>query len=103
MSTLDRRLQLHEILKGMGTPNVYFQAPRDDLMKYPCIVYGLDNVKTNHAGNSPYRRAKRYAVTIIDRDPDSKIPDNVSNLPTAAFSRHFTSDNLNHDVYTLYY
>jgi hypothetical protein len=46
---------------------------------------------------------KRYQVTIIDRDPDSGIPEVVAGLPTSTFSRHFTVDNLNHDVYTLYF
>lgn len=99
---MDRRLQLHEILKTL-CDNVYFQAPPADMLKYPCIMYALDNVDIQHANNSPYRRAKRYVITVIDQDPDSEIPDKVSSLPSAAFSRHFTADNLNHDVYTIYY
>lgn len=103
MFILDRRLELHALLLTMGTSNVYFQAPPGDLMNYPCIIYKRDSANTNHADNSPYRHAKRYMVTIIDRDPDSLIPDNVATLPSASFSRNYASDNLNHDVYTLYY
>jgi len=73
------------------------------MMKYPCILYALDHVDIKHANNSPYRRAKRYVITVLDQDPDSDIPDKVALLPSAAFSRHFIVDNLNHDVYTIYY
>ena len=99
------RLELHTILINIiGAANrVYFQPPSNLSMLYPCIVYKRDSAFVRHAGNSPYLRKKRYTVTVIDKDPDSLIPDKVANLPLAAFSRHFTADNLNHDVYNVYY
>ncbi|QED11520.1 hypothetical protein PP914_gp030 [Arthrobacter phage Qui] len=82
---------------------VYFQPPASLAMTYPCIVYQRDSASIQHASNLPYRNMKRYQVTIMDYDPDSGIPDAVAKLPTANFSRHFTADKLNHDVYTLYF
>jgi hypothetical protein len=72
-------------------------------MKYPCIVYNRDEAVTKFADNSPYRYTKRYQVTIIDRDPDSDIPGKVAALPQCLFNRFFVADNLNHDVYNLYF
>lgn len=72
-------------------------------IQYPCIVYQLDNVHTEFAGNRPYFRKKRYQITVIDKDPNSLIPDTVGALESAAFDRHFTANNLHHSVYTLYY
>lgn len=72
-------------------------------MQYPCIVYSRDSIDTEHADNGPYRQMKRYQVTVIDRNPDSDIPDKVSALPMCRSSRHFTSDNLHHDIFTLYF
>lgn len=72
-------------------------------MKYPCIVYAQDNAKTEFAGNNPYRYAKRYQVTVISRDPDSPIPDNVARLPSANFNRAFTAADLHHYVFNLYF
>ena len=72
-------------------------------MNYPAIVYQRDALDSKFAGNRPYSLTKRYEVTIIDRDPDSSIPDRVAALPLSSFSRHFVVDNLNHDVYTLYF
>lgn len=101
---MDRRLELQAMLETLlGTRNVYFQPPANVKMNYPAIVYQRDNVDSLFAGNRPYRHTKRYEVTIIDRDPDSTIPGRVAALPLSSFSRHFVVDNLNHDVYSLYF
>lgn len=72
-------------------------------MIYPCIVYQRDNADTEFAGNNPYRLTQRYQVTIIDKNPDSEIPKKVAALPLCLFNRFFVADNLNHDVYHLYF
>jgi len=72
-------------------------------MVYPCIVYKRDAEDAKFAGNRPYRRTKRYQVTVIDRDPDSPIPDLVGALPMCTFNRFYTADELNHDVYTIFF
>ncbi|UUG69260.1 tail terminator [Arthrobacter phage ScienceWizSam] len=99
---MDRRLQLHEKFLAL-VPNVYFQQPPSKGMTYPCIVYKRDAESTDHANNSVYRSKKRYQVEVIDRNPDSEIPDAVSKLPYCRFARFFVVDNLNHDVYNLYF
>jgi hypothetical protein len=87
----------------LGTDNVYFQPPANVKMVYPCIVYAQDNAKTEFAGNSPYSRVKRYQVTVIDRDPDTLIPDDIAQLPLSNLNRIFTADNLHHYVFNLYF
>jgi hypothetical protein len=72
-------------------------------MQYPCIVYKRDSADSEFAGNLPYRYTKRYQVTVIDQDPDSDIPDQIAKLPLCRFDRHFTADNLNHDVFNMYF
>ena len=96
------RLDLQEILVGI-TDNVYFQPPNGLQMEYPCIVYKLSDVNVKFASNSKYSNYKRYSVTVIDRDPDSLIPESVLALPLCSYDRRFTADNLNHDVFTLYF
>ena len=104
-----RRLLLQEILEEVAfSPSgeesrVYFQPPSGHLMAYPCIVYLRDDVMTQFADNSHYRYTQRYQVTVIDRDPDSNIPGRVAELPLCRFDRHFTADDLNHDVYHLFF
>ena len=99
-----RRLELQTLLVSLlGSNNVYFQPPPTMLMNYPCIVYNRDYVVTEFAGNKPYKFKKRYQITIIDPNPDSEIPDKIAALPMCAFSRFFTTDNLNHDIYRLFF
>lgn len=96
------RLELQELLESL-VDNVYFQPPANVQMEYPCIVYQRDDLDTEHANNAPYNMRQRYQVTVIEPDPDSAIPSKVAALPTSNFSRFFVADNLNHDVFTLYF
>jgi hypothetical protein len=101
---MGQRLQLHDILKVCaGNENVYFQPPANVQMKYPCILYNREPLDTRYADNRPYRHVKKYQVTIIDRNPDSEIPNRVAELPMSSHVRTFVADNLNHDVFDLYY
>ncbi len=98
------RSQLQTLLRGiLAADNVYFQPPPNVALVYPCIIYMRAQASTDFADNSPYRHMKRYQVTVIDRDPDSAIPDKVAELPLCLFDRFYTADNLNHDVFNLFY
>jgi hypothetical protein len=97
-----RRLQLHDILLSFVS-NVYFQPPPNVILNYPCIVYHRDFAVTEFADNNPYMHEIRYLVTVIDRDPDSDISGKVAALPKSLFNRFFTSDDLNHDVYRVFF
>lgn len=96
------RQQFHEILKGI-TDNVYFQPPENVNLQYPCIIYNRDFLATQFADNGPFSLTKRYMVTVIDKDPDSDIPDKVAELPMSNFNRFYTADGLNHDVYQVFF
>jgi hypothetical protein len=96
------RLQLHDILKGF-VEHVYFQPPTNVQMQYPCILYARDSDLSEFAGNRPYIHAKRYQVTVIDRDPDSDLASRVEELSYCAFDRFYAADNLNHFVYHLFF
>lgn len=99
---MGQRTELHTILLGL-CDHVYFQPPPTLVMEYPCIRYSLDDMNTTFANNTPYTNKKRYSVTVIDRDPDSNIPDTVAELPMCVFDRFFTADNLNHVVFKLFF
>ena len=96
------RLQLQSLLETL-TPKVYFQPPATISMEYPCIVYSRDYASERFANNAKYMNTKRYQVTVIDRNPDSDIPDKVAVLPLCSYDRAFVVDNLNHDVFSLYF
>lgn len=98
------RSELHTLLKTMlGSGNVYFQPPAGLHMKYPCIVYELDDIRSVHADNVPQWHHLRYSVTVIDPNPDSQIPIAVAGLPKCSFDRAYISDNLNHYAFRLFF
>ena len=102
--TQKRRLELHNILVDiLGSEHCYFQPPESVKLIYPCIVYHRNTGKSDYADNNPYRFRFNYTVTAITKDPDSDIPRKLAGLPLCRFDRHFTADNLNHDVFVLYY
>lgn len=98
------RLELQAIFEDiLGSRNVYYQPPASVRMSYPAIVYSRKDIENVHANDSAYKQNLCYEVTVIDRDPDSDIVMTVVKLPFCSYDRHFTSDNLNHDVFTLYF
>jgi hypothetical protein len=98
-SRLELQTKLEELL---GSRNVYFQPPASVKMQYPAIVYELDDIANRFANDSVYNQSLQYKITVMDFNPDSEIVKRVSKLPRCRFNRHFTSDNLNHDVFTIY-
>ena len=96
------RLQLHQLLETF-TPNVYFQPPTNIRLEYPCIIYKRDFAETKFANDKPYNFTLRYMIIVIDRDPDSVIPAKVASLPMSLFNRFYTADDLNHDVFNVFF
>lgn len=101
---MDRRAELGQIFREiLGNGNVYFQPPSNTQMRYPAIRYERSEMAVKHADNRNYNRRIRYMVTVIDSDPDSEIVNRVSMLPYCYFDRHYVQDNLNHDVFEIYF
>lgn len=101
---MGNRLELDALLRQViGNDNVYFQPPETTKMKYPAIRYVRSNINNKFAGDEVYKQSYFYEVTVIDYDPDSEIVHKISKLPKIRFNRHYTADNLNHDVFTIYY
>lgn len=99
------RIELSEILNGLiGIPKrVYWQPPATVKMSYPCIIYKLDDIDAEFADNNPYTLTKKYVVMAVTKDPDSDLPDKLAQLPMCTMNRAYTSDNLYHYVFDLYF
>ena len=101
---MGQRSALHSLLVSLlGSEAVYFQPPESLKMTYPCIIYRRNRIKTSFADNNPYSLTKRYQVMVVDRNPDSDIPDKIAQLPMTIFDRHYVAENLNHDVFNIYF
>lgn len=104
MCTVPSRLELQTLLENLlASRNVYFQPPESLKMKYPAIVYGLEDIENTFANDGVYLSQRKYSITVIDDDPDSLIVGKVAALPSCRFNRHYEKDNLNHDAFTIYY
>ena len=104
----ERRMGLDIYLRGIvkarcGAENVYYQPPANLRMKYPCICYKLEKIRSPKADDRVYRQTFHYSVTVIDTKPDSEMTAAMSMLERAAHDRNFVSDNLYHDVFSVWY
>lgn len=105
------RTDLHDILVNLigqqvtshPERHVFYQPPETVKLSYPCIIYKWSGDSLVHADNEKYRKFNRYQIMVIDRNPDSAIPDLVADLPYCRFDRAFAADNLNHFTYDIYF
>lgn len=101
---MNRRLELQSKLEDLlGNKHVYYQAPESLKMEYPCIRYSKSKIESIHADDAKYSKFTRYEIIVIDKKPDNEVIQKILELPYSSFDRHYTSDNLNHDVIELYY
>lgn len=99
-SRLELQNELEELL---GNENVYYQPPESKKIEYPAIIYSKAGIKTTRADNKLYNKINKYNLTVIDKKPDNPVIDKLLELPYCSYDRHYVADNLNHDVFTLYY
>lgn len=97
---LELQTKLEELL---GCRHVYYQPPNSIKMEYPAIVYSKGSIDGIHANDNKYQKNTRYEITVIDRLPDNSVIEKILELPYSSYDRNYKSDNLNHDVLTLYY
>lgn len=101
---MNNRLKLQQTLEEiLWSTNVYYQPPETLKLQYPCIIYNRVSVQSTFASNMPYVHNSKYTLTFIDKRPDSPAIERILRLPTCVHDRHFVKDNLNHDVFTLYF
>lgn len=107
---MDKRLEFDEILCSIlnitepdGDRHTYFNPPASVSMKYPAIRYARKKIEKVYANNIAYRSFTPYEVILIDYDPDSPYVEKLLQLPYCEHDRHYYSDNLSHDVFTIYH
>lgn len=99
-SRLNLQSKLEELL---GSSNVYYKSPESKKMEYPAIKYSLDKIDKKSADDTAYLLNKRYEIIVISKKPDHPVINKLLQLPMCSYERQYVSDNLYHDVLTLYY
>lgn len=61
-------------------------------------------MEDRRADNGLYNLHNRYSVIFITKDADSEIPDRLMEaFPNVSFDRSYISENLYHDVFTVWW
>lgn len=103
---MEGRLSLDALLKATfgNRVNYYFQPPNGLLLKYPALIYQLDDLRDRYADNKIYNRRHAYAILLILSDPDNDLVDKLDELPYCRMSgKPYQADNLYHYPFTIYY
>ena len=101
---MGKRRDLHQIFKNLPEiRDAYFQPPSNEKMVYPCVVYNKDDTYKVHANNNPYMIEYRYQVIAIAKDPESPLFEALEALPKCRFERAYRADQLNHQVFNIYF
>lgn len=95
----DLQIFLEQLL---GNENVYFDPPESKKIKYPAIIYKLNDIKTTCANNHSYTMTPGYQLILIDSDPDSEYVDVLINVRYCRFVRHYPSNGLHHWIFNIY-
>lgn len=99
-SRIDLQTELENIL---GSRHVYYQPPENLKIEYPAIIYSVNDYMNINADNIKYNNQIQYQITVIDKKPDNDAIKRILEMPLSSFDRHYSYNNLNHDVITLYY
>lgn len=98
------RAQLHSKLEALpGVEKVYFCPPETLKLTYPCIIYRLSGIEDTFADNEAYHSVKAYSVTLISKEPNFQIVDAINLLPHTKMERYYSSNNLHHYTFKLYF
>lgn len=100
-----RKLQT-ELETILGSKHVYFQPPPNTAIKYPCFIYERYTPFTMNADDTVYRIIGHYSITYIDSNVERAMAMQTKILSTfqhISIERNYISDNMNHDIYNLYY
>ena len=103
-SRLDLQNKLEELFES---ENVYYQAPGSGTtnfkMEYPAIKYSKSSITKTHANDIAYSMRDRYEIVVIAKLPDNEVIKKLLELPYCSYDRQYISNNLYHDVLTIYY
>lgn len=103
MANASRQKLQTKLEELLGTKNVYYQPPASTKMEYTAIRFSIKKMDARYANNLVYSRMNCFELIVIARRPEDPVIEKIMALPYCSFDRHYDSDNLSHDVFTLYY
>ena len=98
------RDEIQELLEEtLGSSHVYFQAPPNTGMKYPCIVYRFEGFNNRNANNKPYIMTGRWEIHHMYKSIKNDMKETMLFIaPYVTFDRRVVTDGVYNDYYTIY-
>lgn len=93
---------LHLLRQAVQHDQVYFQPPENLKIVYPAVVFHLSKIEIDRASDVPYKGAREYSVTLITKDPEPDVIDEILKIPYSSLDTTYISDGMNHFVFTVY-
>lgn len=93
---------LHMLQQAVRHNQVYFQPPENLKIVYPAVVFHLSKIEIDRASDVPYKGAKEYSVTLITKDPEPDVIDEILKIPYSSLDTTYITDGMNHFVFTVY-
>ena len=93
---------LHPLRQAVQHNRVYFQPPENLKIEYPAVVFHLSKIEIDHASDAPYKGAMEYSVTLITKDPEPDVINEILKIPYSSLDTTYISDGMNHFVFTVY-
>lgn len=100
ISRLELQAKLEEIL---GSSNVYYQAPPNTGMKYPCIVYSFEELQVDKADNKPYILTGNWTIHHMFKNikNDTIMEKMINSFLCCSHDRRIVNDGVYNDYYSL--
>lgn len=95
-----RRIKLHKKLSAL-CDNVYYQTPDNFKLKYPCILYEINNIPTKGADNGKYFYKVNVNITIIEKNKTSEFVPVILSWPYTRYNNSFFKEGLNHSFMSI--
>ena len=101
MKTKDEIQTMLEGISGYAHDRVYFQAPPNTGMKYPCIVYRFNTFNRRNADNIPYILTGRWEIHHMYKSSKNDLKEVFIQIPYCDHDRRIVTDGVYNDYYTL--
>lgn len=98
------REEVQTLLEGiLGSDRVYFQAPPNTGMQYPCMVYEFVRPDIKPADNKPYIVTGRWEIHHMYKSIKNDLKETmIFACPYLSWNRRQKADGVYNDYYTLY-
>ena len=92
---------IYTLLTEIVGENVYFNPPPNLTIKYPCVVYSINDILNKNASDKVYKQNIKYDCTLISKNVDDPLLKELSKINTFKYSRHYVADGLHHYAFVI--